>query len=170
MITLQAGDVFAVNSGGPLSGPINFFQKVWAQDGESTYNHAGIIQNKYGLTLEALWSIEEKNFFQFYSGCKVIVARPLCPPEVIAGALARVREEHLGQKYPAWRLALHIIPPLARAISMGGKFVVCSELNAKLLWYAGLRHKKFTGTNPDTLADEWREWKSFDVLYEAKLP
>jgi len=90
--------------------------------------------------------------------------------------------QHEGHIYPGWRLALHIIPPLAKYTSWGGKFAVCSELVAKYLYlvhketgltdyygYKWPRHSQFTGCNPDMLADEWHRWEGYAIVFEGTL-
>lgn len=168
---LRAGDVFATRNPQGLGAAINVAQKFWSADGESRLGHAGIIQNRYGLTLEARWTITEVDLFEQYAGAEVVIARPIeADFSRVMVALDRLRREHLGQWYPAWRLLLHLVPPLARKISAGGRFVVCSELVAKFLYKIGVRHKQYMGTNPDTLVDEWRHWKNYTIIFEGTLP
>lgn len=108
-----------------------------------------------------------------YAGQRIIIARPLVPDSVEYGtgllckyrALAEV-SNHLGQWYPAWRLLLHLAPPLAKYLS-NGRNLVCSELVAKYLTLIGTRSGPYTGINPDTLADMWIAWRNFEVVYEG---
>jgi len=97
-------------------------------------------------------------------------------------ALTILMREQEGRIYPAWRLLLHIIPPIARRTSWGGKFLVCSEIYAKYLYivhiengwtdrygYKWPRHKHFTGANPDMLCDEAHRWSGYRVVFEDTL-
>jgi hypothetical protein len=83
-------------------------------------------------------------------------------------ALHSLLHQHLGQIYPAWRIPLHIIPPLAKYLA-SERWLVCSELVAKYLFILDARHAQYMGTNPDTLADEWRHWRNFKIIYEGVL-
>ena len=170
-ITLEPGMVFASSNPQGIGIPIRWMEKWWSKDRDAEYGHTGIIQDVSGKTLEALWSITEGNLFEEYAGSKVIIAKPLCVNDagLINSRLAELKQSHLGQWYPAWRLPLFMIPPLARRISYKGKWVVCSELTAKYLYAVGARHKAFSGTNPDELVDEWRHWKNFEIVFEGVL-
>jgi len=167
---VRPGDVFVSDHPQGLGKFINPVQKFWSSDDDSDYGHAGIIQNHLGLTLEALWQVDEKNLFQYYAGAEVLIARPNKASEAKKKlVIEKLRREHLGQSYPWWRLPLHLIPPLAKNISANGKFLVCSELVGKYLWMTGHRHKQYLGANPDTLADEWIRWRNMDIIFEGKL-
>ena len=144
---------------------INAAQWLWSKDGESTYSHAGIIIDPEGITFEALWTIC-KGHLDAYLGDRVIIARceAVSGPKK-EGVLKALIVKHQGQWYPFWRLPMHLIPFLAK-ISVT-KRPVCSELVAKYLYKLGVRHPQWAGTNPDTLADEWRRWRDFNIIYEG---
>lgn len=153
---------------------INGFQKIWSRDNKSEYSHAGIITSVKGETFEALYTIKSQNLFEAYAGTGVLIARytglPWNEGYRINAAISEIKERHEGQWYPFWRLPFQIIPPLAKYLSWGGKFVVCSELVAEYLHLVGARHAQYTGTNPDTLSDEWHRWKNFEIIFEGILP
>lgn len=168
MVELQQGDVFAVYSGSWLARSINAVSGWNASDSESEYNHAGIITNANGQTFEALRRLD---FYHLdaYQKRKVIVARPKASQVAKQTALLRLISLHRGQIYPAWRIPLHVYPPLARKISLNGKYLVCSELVAKYEWLTGNRHLSYTGATPDMLVDEWRQWRDFEIIYEGEI-
>ena len=166
--TLKPGDAFAVNSQSKVTNIINRVSGFNATDGTSTYNHAGVIAYDNGVTFEALSRLDFSKL-QNYLGCQIVIARPNLGQAVLRPALNQVIQQHLGQLYPFWRIPLYINDALARAISYKGKWLVCSEVVAKYEFYAGLRHGKFTGTTPDQLADEWHNWKNFDIIFEGIL-
>lgn len=168
-LQLMAGDVFAVENPMILGRAINAAQLFWSDDNEATYSHNGIITDPTGKTLETLWTVREQNLYDRYAGKRVLVARPDSPEPFIRSAIDQIRKDHLGQWYPAWRLPLHLIPPFAKYLTIGGRFLVCSELTAKFLFLAGARHGQYTGTRPDTLADEWRHGRRYTVLFEDYL-
>lgn len=192
-IDLKPGDMFCTANPSTLGKMINSVQSAISYDGESLYSHAGIITNSKGDTFEALWTLNEQNLFEKYSGVRVAIARWIGLPELnIIGmndvvfdyVYNKLHEEHDGQFYPGWRLLFNIVPPLAKLTSFKGKFVVCSELVAKFLYYVHdfvqpdhdceneycwPRHKWFTGTSPDMICDEWHRWNGFAVLYEKEL-
>lgn len=165
-IRLQVGDVFVVNSRSPFAKIINDVSSFWSSDNTSLYNHAGIILSKAGDTFEALRRLEEYNLSR-YEGRAVMIVRPEGSELAKKATIETLEKIHRGQIYPAWRLPLHLFPPLARRISYNGKWVVCSELVAKYLYLLGRRHPYFTGTTPDRLADEWRYWKGFTTVYQG---
>jgi len=171
---LHPGDVFCVHGNMPVvSALIRGAEQFWSIDNEACYGHAGIVTSASGATLEALWRVRPATL-EAYMGQNIIVARPLttgtdpaCPITPMAKDLAIASvSSHLGRMYPGWRLALHLIPPLAKYLSTG-RYLVCSELTAKYLQLIGSRIGPFAGVNPDTLADEWRRWKNFEVIFEG---
>lgn len=170
MIRVQPGDVFVVSTPGILGKLIRPVQRFWSADGEASYNHGGVITAEDGATIEALWRVKESNLHERYAGCRVLVARPDAPAEYKAAAIARLSRLHLDQRYPVWRLALHLVPPLAKYVSAGGRYVVCSELQAKYLWWIGVRHNQYTGATPDMLADEFLQWRKYTIIFEGDLP
>jgi len=167
---LQPGDVFGTENPMLLGTIIKAIERVNSSDGESVYSHSGIIQNEKGKTLEALWRVSEKSFFQEYSGKNVIIARPKADHEKKLLAIDILRRQYLGRMYPFWRLPFHILPPVARFLTWKERWLVCSELVAKFEYQVGCRHDQVTGANPDMLADEWHMWRNFDVIFEGKLP
>jgi len=167
---LQAGDVFGTRNPMALGTIINAMQRFNSSDGEARYSHSGIVQNELGLTLEALWTVAEANIFQKYGGKQVIIARPRTTPQNVEIALSVLKDTYMGRWYPLWRLPFHVIPPVAKYLTAGGRWLVCSELVARYEFMLSLRHGQFTGTSPDTLADEWHHWKEFDVIFEGILP
>ena len=171
---LQAGDVFCTRGVNWLAAGIRCAEWIWSRDNEATYGHAGIITAAPACTLEALWTVE-RSWLNRYAGQRVLIARPRTlsgdPVSLVSVrvAIGGLLAEHLGQPYPAWRLALHLLPPLAKFLG-NGRHLVCSELTAKYLSMVGARPLPYTGANPDTLADEWRSWKNFDIIFEGEWP
>lgn len=165
---LQAGDVFGTRNPMALGRAINVIQRLWSHDNEAKYSHSGIILNSKGDTFESLWTIKKQNIWNEYVGKEIIIARPLgVDPRVIDKVLKGLIAKHEGQWYPVWRLPLHILPPLAKIMWLNRP--VCSELTAKYEWGIGIRHGQWAGTNPDTLADEWRRWKNIKIVWEGEL-
>ena len=168
-IKLKPGDVFGTRNPMALGRAINGIQYFWSKDGESTYSHSGIIESVLGDTYEALWTIKKSNIDK-YCNKQIIIARyPSLDPNDILLAMRDLKKRHDKQWYPAWRLPLHIIPPLAKFLSWKGKWVVCSELVAEYEHLLGLRHDQYVGTTPDILADEWRRWQGWEVVGEGML-
>ncbi len=167
---LQKGDVFASSNPQGIGRPIRWIERFWAKDRAAQYGHTGIIQDEAGTTLEALMTITEGNLFEQYHGQRVIIARPKTMAVRVERSLISLKAVHLGQIYPAWRLPLFILQPLARRVSWRGKYVVCSELVAKYLRQIGVRPYPYQGTNPDELVDEWRRWRDFEIIFEGVLP
>jgi len=193
MIKLQPGDMFDTRNPQALGRAINALQTFTSRDGKAVFSHSGIIQNRKGKTFEALWTLKEQNLFDAYEGIRVQIVRweGVDEPSVLPGmnplyahnALKKLKAEHEGQWYPWWRLPFHIFPPVAKYVSYKGKWVVCSELTAKFLWYCHLemgepideqgvkwpRHDQFCGTCPDILSDEAHRWRGYRTIYDKPL-
>lgn len=175
LFKLQPGDVFGTRNPMALGRAINFIQRIWSKDDESKYSHSGIIIDEDGATFESLWTINTSNLFKIYTGKEVIIARPIkniieiqpITRKEKSTAIKKLIVEHKGQWYPFWRLPMHFFPPLAK-IAWANR-PVCSELTAKYLWYIKMRHHQWASTNPDTLADEWRNWKGYEIIFEGVL-
>lgn len=168
-ITLKPGDLFGTRNPMLLGRLINAVQFVWSADSKSVYSHSGIIETTNGDTYEALWKIRAGSLHK-YIGVQTVIARyePL-KYELFQAAMLKLRLRHDNQIYPAWRIPLHIIPPLAKFLTFKGSRVVCSELVAELEFYLGLRHGQFVGTNPDKLSDEWHRWGEWIIVGEGVL-
>lgn len=165
-IELRRGDVFCAASPWVLGKAILVAQKLWSHDNEALYSHAGIIESPAGETFEALWRVRRAHL-DGYVGQPIIIARPRANEQLINERLDLLQQRYEGSRYPIHRLIMHMLPPVAK-LGTGG-LVVCSELVAALLWMLAVRHKQYLGTNPDTLADEWRQGYSCDVIFEGKL-
>jgi hypothetical protein len=166
-LMIRQGDIFCVNSGLWISTAITKVTGVWSTDGEAKYSHAGIITDPFGGTFESLRHIEENSLFG-YVGKPVIIGRhDKMATDLYRKAFDPLKSEQNGRVYPLWRIALFLIPPLARKIGTGD-FLVCSELVAKFLKNAGIL-TNFTGWTPDCLADMIRDWKHWKIVYEGIL-
>lgn len=168
-MNLQKGDLFATRNPMALGRAINLLQRIWAHDDDSKFSHAGIIRDSAGTTFESNWHIESQNLFKAYGGKRVLIVRHKgMNSETYKKGWEAVK--HLeGKLYPVWRLVFHIIPVFAKYINIFKK-PVCSELNAWFLWAAGLRHQQYMGTNVDTLVDEWKNWSSYEIIFNGLLP
>lgn len=150
-----------------LNSSILLFQKIWSTDGEARYCHAGIILNKDGDTLEALGTVRRQNIFQDYDNAALLIGRHIKMNRYAFIRGYKAIAPHEGEIYPAWRLLLHMVPPLARFIHPLGK-PVCSEYQGKFLngcGFPGFEH--YMGLTPDTTADRIIKWREFLVVYEA---
>jgi len=163
-IELQKGDIFVTRNPMALGRAINAIQRVWSTDNESTYSHAGIIIDPDGLTFESLWTVKRQNIWKAYHGDKVLIGRSsYMSPQAFEVGFEAIKE-HEGDWYPFHRLFLHIIPPLAKYISVGP--MVCSELVGRFLNEAEIPYfESYKGLNPDTIADRIERWKQFTVVF-----
>ncbi len=137
-------------------------ESAWSPDSKAGFSHAGIITDSQGGTFEALWTVKESSLDEYLDDYIIISNQEERPYNDKYQALIKVVREHAGQWYPAWRILLHLFGPLAKI--NWSKRVVCSELVAKYEYYAGMRHDGFSGTTPDRLVDEWRQWKNRQVI------
>lgn len=168
LLLLHPGDVFCVRSPGALGVIIRGIQWFNSRDGEAPYNHAGIITTAAGDIIEAHWRIRKASIWQ-YEGQRILIGRYLgLTRRRHRSAMAIIQEKYLGKPYPAWRLFLHLVPPLAKFLSTR-RHAVCSELPAEYLYLVGARHRQWPGTTPDILADELRRWQVHKVLFEGVL-
>jgi len=169
IIEFQVGDVFATRNPMALGAVIRGIERLWSRDSAANYSHSGIITSVNGDTFEALWTYAEQNIHVNYGDNKVLVARYTGTPRIGKlhphTAIARLRREYKGRMYPFWRLALHMIPPLAKINAFNRP--VCSELVAMYLHMIGARPFPWPSTNPDTLVDEWRMWRDFEIVFEG---
>lgn len=167
MLDIKAGDIFCVNSGYWVSRAITNVTGLYALDKNAKYSHSGIIINQNGQTFESLYHIEI-NHLEEYVGKQIIIGRhsSMSYP-IFKSAFDPLFDEQNGRVYPAWRIALFLIPPLARYLS-NGEWLVCSELAAKFLKNAGILNT-FTGWAPDNIADMIRDWKNWSIIFEGTL-
>jgi len=183
-IEIRAGDLFCTRCPASLGRAINTVQAIVSRDGKSYYSHAGILIDHKGTTFEAIgWRIKRQNLFEAYAGQEVLIARWQGMTQIIFDRVFETLRKDEGKIYPGWRLPLNIVPFIGKYTSFGKRFLVCSEEVGKFLYlvfqdygfvsrggYCWPRHKWYTGTSPDTLADEWHRWKQFRIVFEDRLP
>ncbi len=162
---LKKGDIFFVSQPSVLGSMINWAQRLLSSDNVARYNHSGITIDDKGTTFEALWRAESHNFFERYEGKQVLIARMDAPLRKIHAAVEKVVMEDEGNIYPIHRFIFLIAPPLAKYT--GTNRSVCSEISAKMAYYAGVRHQYYQGTTPDKLVDEVRHWKEYTIPFEG---
>lgn len=175
-MNLKPGDVLCVRgSMAVVSSGIRLIEKFWSKDNEATYGHSAIVGTEGGTLLDTLWRVRWSHISR-YAGQQIIIARPTHTLRgiVIDDAAKRVVFNMMsttghGRIYPVHRLVLHLVPPLAKYCS-GGKQMVCSERTAKYLCVIGAMGEPWSGITPDDLADRWRRWSNFDILYEGIMP
>ena len=176
-VQLQPGDVFCAQGSGPLFAAIRMVQWINSRDNEATYGHAALILDAAGTVLDTRWRVG-RTHLDLYQGQQVMIARPVdwvsrCG--VISGpisestkklCLTAIETTCRGKWYPVHRLFLHLVPPVARLLHIG-RWQVCSERVAAYLQAIGARPKPVGGVTPDMLADEWRRWRNFQIIFEG---
>jgi hypothetical protein len=172
-IELRAGDLFCVRSVGLLSYAILAVERFNSKDDRAEFGHSGVIIDAYGSTFEALTTLRYGSLDR-YRGKKMLIARPVkklsqAPVQRFdrQAAINRVIREHRGQIYPFWRIPLHLVPPTAKYLSVSGRWLVCSEVVAKVESFIGVMSGPYTGRNPDDLADRWRVSWTHQVLFDG---
>jgi len=181
-IDLRPGDIFCTKNPMSLGRVINKVQSWTSRDGQSQYSHSGIIQNKDGLTIESQWTVRSQNLYEIYKKQNVLIGRwEHMSASVAHQGLKKIAEKYKGKWYPFYRLPFQLIPMVAKYTTIGGRNLVCSELVGRFLWechlvsgrgtkdYPEPRHRWFTGTTPDTLADEIKRWGQYEVVFEGIL-
>lgn len=165
-IPMKPGDLFLSYSPGLVSKMINAIQRFWSADGESKYSHAGIILNEQGDIFEAVGKGISSGAIDHYAGQPVMIARNVnMALPTFQYAFGKVKHRR-GEGYPVHRLFLHLFPPLSK---WGLGMAVCSELVAEFLCFANV-FTFWQGVNPDELADIFRHWKGFEIVFEGTLP
>ena len=166
-MNLLPGDIFLTNQGGFMSKAIVKVNQFWSLDGEAKYSHSGIIIGYGGETFESRWKIGRYNMSDF-DGIPTLVARNRL---MTADRFERGAEQVMcyeGGTYPWWRIPLHLIPPIARHNSTG-RYLVCSEIVSKFLFYADLLGgDQYKGWTPDNLNDMVVHWKAWEIISERK--
>jgi len=162
----QQGDIFVTaNPSAWLGRAINTIQRINSSDNSSTYTHAGIIISPLGTTYESLWTIRRGHISK-YSGHRILIGRHKHMTKGVYQNCWNAVRRHEGQRYPWWRLILHLYRPLAKYIS-NGKHPVCSELVAKFLVPTG-SIVYWRGKCPDDIADMIHKWRDWKVLLERR--
>ena len=175
-IELRPGDVLCVRGDMPVvSAGIRLVERFWSKDGEATYGHSAIVGTEGGTLLDTLWSVRWTHISR-YAGQQMIIARPVKTLRgiVIDDAAKRLAVKMIsiechGKPYPVHRIILHLVPPLAKYCSRG-HWRVCSENSAKLCAMLGADNEPWAGITPDDLADRWRRWSNFTVIFEGVWP
>jgi len=165
---VRPGDIFLVNSRGPIGYGIGFFERLYGGDFKAKYKHAGWIASTRGLTYECLWRVTSQKFFRAYAGAEVLIARCKYMNEKTAlKVLSWLGEQHHKDFYPIYRIIFHTLPGLNKLAT--GK-VVCSEFVAKGLHYLEL-FPYYNGVTPDKLHEHiclcFERWQ---IVYEGQLP
>ena len=174
--SLKPGDVLCVRGDMPIvSAGIRLVEWFLSKDGEATYGHTAIVGTEGGTLLDTLWRVRWTHISR-YAGQQMIIARPTRTLRGIAitdaarrVSLSMVSADGHGRLYPVHRLALHLLPPLAKYCS-NGRQMVCSERTAKYLCLIGAMDEPWAGITPDDLADRFRRWSNFDVIFEGIWP
>lgn len=174
--SLKPGDVLCVRGDMPVvSAGIRLVERFWSKDGEATYGHSAIVGTEGGTLLDTLWRVRWSHIDR-YAGQQMIIARPthtlrgiVITDAAKTCALKMVSADGHGRPYPVHRLILHLVPPLAKYWS-NGRQMVCSERTARYLCMVGSMSEPWAGITPDDLADRFRRWHNFDVIFEGTWP
>jgi hypothetical protein len=173
---LQPGDVLCVAGGmAVVSAGIRAVERFWSKDSEAAYGHSAIVGTAGGTLLDTLWRVRWTHISR-YAGQPMIIARPTRTLRSVAitdavrrVSLNMVSTDGHGRLYPVHRLALHLLPPLAKYAS-NGRQMVCSERTARYLCLIGAMDEPWAGITPDDLADRFRRWHNFTVIFEGIWP
>ena len=165
-VKLKRGDVFLSSNPMALGKIINAVQAFYARDKKSKYSHAGIILDPDGTTLEAVWTVKNKNLFDNYAGDEILIGRPITLTESDIDRGIKAIEKHKGQLYPFLRLFLFAIPPLVRRLPWYK--LVCSELTCKYLNKAGLKDIVWLGKMPDDIDEIITYHRDFKPVFRGK--
>jgi hypothetical protein len=173
---LKPGDQLCVTGGMfGVSAGIRLVERFWAKDNEASYGHCAIVGTEGGTLLDTLWTVRWTHISR-YAGQQMIIARPthtlrglVITDAAKSVALKMISSAGHGRPYPVHRIALHLIPPLAKYFS-AGRQMVCSERSGKINVLLGSMDEPWAGLTPDDLADRYRCWRNFDVIFEGTCP
>ena len=166
-LDLRKGDLFLSRNPMMLGRIINANQKFWSTDNKSKYSHAGIIIDRYGTTLEALWTFKYQNLYEGYKDTEILIARHKEMTSNVFNKGYDAIKHHIGQWYPFYRIILMIIPPIGKYIHWNR--IVCSEANYKFINKCGLSNDEWFGKTPDNLHDLVINSKDYDIIFEGKI-
>lgn len=182
---IKPGDILLTAVSSKLSKTIRYLQEF--QGDEAIYSHVGIFTKLQGTLLEA------KRHLDFYSltdyrNTQICVVRhaELTPAKYQQGL--RALEDNIGQRYPYYRLALHLLDNIVnlfkRKVLRRPKIVrpftslisfdhpVCSEWIAQFLLEAGVTVPwgSWHGINPDDFDDARLKMPTiFQTVIEGRL-
>ena len=173
---LQPGDVLCVRGDMPVvSAGIRLVEWFLSKDGEATYGHSAIVGTAGGTLLDTLWKVRWSHIDR-YAGQQMIIARPtktlrglVITDAAKSVALKMISAADHGRFYPVHRIPLHLFWPLPKFLS-AGRQKVCSERTAWDLCIVGAMEEPWAGITPDDLADRWRRWSNFTVIFEGVWP
>jgi hypothetical protein len=177
-INLKLGDTFETKNPMALGFMINGVQFLHSKDNKADKSHSGIIINANGDTFEAGIKVPGK-FFHVYGSrniykdlgpnASIKIWRYTGPCKMpMKEAIDFLRAKYEGRIYPYWRLPLFIIPWIPKFVHFTDK-PVCSESKSMYYQLIGARDYTPWGVNPDTLDDEQREWRDYELVFEGKL-
>ena len=168
-LILNPGDIFFTRNPSAMGKEIRFIEALKAESGKSEYNHAGIIIDSKGTTFEALWHIENQNFFEEYKGDDVAVYRYVnMTPDAFQKGYAAVLPDK-GMLYPWWRLGLHLV---GLSGFIHGQEGVCSEEAYKFAIGAGapmMAGTHWYGVNPQEMQTECAFSKYWTEVFKGNL-
>lgn len=166
-LNLCRGDIVCTHNDNVFGQAIRFMDGLWSKDDISEYNHCLVITGKDGGTFEALETIKRQNIFKAYAGVPVVIFRYDYMTGMMFDKGFSAIKDLEGKWYPAWRLALAVIPFLSKKIGTG-KNLVCSEIAAQFLVGCGLRNfYPAMGKTPNDITDMCRNYKYFSVVAEG---
>lgn len=173
---LQPGDVLCVRGDMPIvSAGIRLVEWFLSKDGEATYGHTAIVGTEGGTLLDTLWRVRWSHIDR-YVGQQMIIARPTHTLRGIVideaakrMALKMISAADHGRFYPVHRIPLHLFWPLPKFLS-AGRQKVCSERGAWGCCIIGAMDEPWAGITPDDLADRFRRWHNFAVIFEGIWP
>ena len=166
-LIIKPGDFFLSSSREWISRMINAIQRFWSQDDISFYSHGGVIVNANGETWEARSKGVDFYHLSDYAGKPVMIARHTDMDLSLFRMAFEKSRKRQGDPYPVHRLIFHIFPPFAKYWGLG--MAVCSELVAEFLYFAEIL-EYWQGINPDELAEVFRNYKGFNIVFEGTLP
>ena len=175
-IELRPGDVLCVRGDMPVvSAGIRLVEWFLSKDGEATYGHTAIVGTEGGTLLDTLWRVRWSHIDR-YVGQQMIIARPTHTLRGIVideaakrMALKMISAADHGRFYPVHRIPLHLFWPLPKFLS-AGRQKVCSERGAWCCCILGAMDEPWAGITPDDLADRFRRWHNFTVIFEGHWP
>jgi len=148
---IRPGDIFVTWAPHIFNRAISYIQKFRSPDGKGRFGHAGFFISSDGLSFEALWKVQEYDFFVKHHEHFVIIARhKYITRRNFNIAYEKIKEKHNNKMYPVYRLLFHLFQFSTKFLSKSSG--VCSEITGELLYNLEFWNW-YKGATPDNVHD-----------------
>lgn len=168
-LSLEPGDIVVTRNPMALGRMICACEKFWEPDRNAFASHA-LFMVSPTKCYDILWKTKIHDFYPAYKGEWVLIGRHrLMTPDAFHRGwmamkpfLSELNTNPFKKFYPAWRLPLYLIPPVAVRVSTGN-FMVCSEKAMRFLCESQINPKIYNHWRvmPSYIEDVMRRWSGW---------